>query len=73
MRIRYREHTLDLKLTRRALTLRARDSHAAPISVQVKAQTRLVESGSTHVFALAPANGRGAEMAQTAQPRTSGT
>jgi beta-phosphoglucomutase family hydrolase len=52
MRIRYRGHTLDLKLVRDALTVRARESDAAPIRVEVKNEMRLIESGSTHVFGL---------------------
>jgi beta-phosphoglucomutase family hydrolase len=54
MRIRYRGHTLDLKLTSDALAVRARESDAAPIRVQVKDDTRTIESGGTHVFAIAP-------------------
>jgi trehalose/maltose hydrolase-like predicted phosphorylase len=52
MRIRYRRHTLDLKLTRDALSIRARQSDAAPVRVQVKNEIRTLENGSTHVFAL---------------------
>jgi trehalose/maltose hydrolase-like predicted phosphorylase len=52
MRIRYRRHTLDLKLTRDALSIRARQSDAAPVRVQVKNEVRTLENGSTHVFAL---------------------
>jgi trehalose/maltose hydrolase-like predicted phosphorylase len=52
MRIRYRGHTLDLKLTRKALTLRGREGDAAPVRVQVRAEERSFASGTTEVFAL---------------------
>jgi trehalose/maltose hydrolase-like predicted phosphorylase len=52
MRIRYRGHTLDLKLTRDAMTIRARESAAAPVRVQVKDDGRLLESGRTLVFGV---------------------
>jgi trehalose/maltose hydrolase-like predicted phosphorylase len=52
MRVRYRGHTIDLKLTRNALTLRVRESDARPIDVQVKTAHRRIESGTTHRFEL---------------------
>ena len=53
MRIRYRGHTIDLELTREALTLRCRQSDAAPITVQVRDETRRIEAGTAHVLRLA--------------------
>ena len=53
MRIRYRGHTIDLELTREALTLRCRQSDAAPITVQVRDETRRIEAGTAHVVRLA--------------------
>ena len=53
MRIRYRGHTIDLKLTREALTLRFREADAAAITVQVRDDVRRIEAGTTHVVPLA--------------------
>ena len=50
MRIRYRGHTLDLKLTRHALSIRARESNAKPIRIDVGGETRTVQGGATEVF-----------------------
>ena len=52
MRIRYRGHTLDLKLKSDALTVRARVSDAEPIRLQVKDEIQVLQSGSTRVFSL---------------------
>jgi beta-phosphoglucomutase family hydrolase len=52
LRIRYRGHTLDLKLTPRAFSVRARQTDAPPIRVRVKDDEREVVSRSTHVFAI---------------------
>jgi beta-phosphoglucomutase family hydrolase len=52
MRIRYRGHTLDLKLTRDALTVRGREGDAAPIRLQVRNEARVFECGTTRVFSL---------------------
>jgi trehalose/maltose hydrolase-like predicted phosphorylase len=52
MRIRYRGHTLDLKLTRSALTVRGREREAGPIHLQVRDQELEFRSGTTHVFQL---------------------
>jgi trehalose/maltose hydrolase-like predicted phosphorylase len=52
MRIRYRGHTLDLKLTRDALTVRGREGDAAPIRLQVRNEVHVFECGTTRVFSL---------------------
>jgi trehalose/maltose hydrolase-like predicted phosphorylase len=52
MRIRYRGHALDLRLTRGALTVRGRKSAAPPISLQVDGKACEFVSGSTRVFKL---------------------
>jgi len=52
MRIRYRGHTLDLKLTAGALEVRSHESDAVPVRLQVKDDIRLLPSGSTQVFHL---------------------
>jgi trehalose/maltose hydrolase-like predicted phosphorylase len=72
MRIRYRGHTLDLKLTRGALVVRCRESKAPPIRLQVRKETRLLESGATHVFRLEVTTGppRGALRQQPQQEQT---
>ena len=52
MRIRYRGHSLDLRLTRDALTVRGRDGAAAPISLCVDGKLCEFVSGTTRVFQL---------------------
>jgi beta-phosphoglucomutase family hydrolase len=52
MRIRYRGHSLDLRLTRDSLTVRARDGAAAPISVCVDGNVCEFVSGMSRVFQL---------------------
>jgi beta-phosphoglucomutase family hydrolase len=52
MRIRYRGHSIDLQLTREALTIRGYDSQAAPISVLVAGKSYEFAGGSTQVFKL---------------------
>ncbi|MBA2723617.1 MAG: beta-phosphoglucomutase family hydrolase [Methylibium sp.] len=52
MRIRYRGHSLDLRLTRHSLTVRERDGAAAPISLCVGGKACEFVSGSTRVFEL---------------------
>lgn len=51
-RLRYRRHSLDLRLTRDVLTVRGRDNGAPPISLCVNGETCQFESGSTRVFRL---------------------
>jgi beta-phosphoglucomutase family hydrolase len=53
MRIRYREHSLDLRLTHDSLTVRGRDGAAAPIALCVGDDVHELASGSTRVFAVA--------------------
>jgi hypothetical protein len=51
MRLRYRGHSLDLRLTRDALTVRERERGAAPINLGFK--DKVYEfSGCTRVFKL---------------------
>ena len=52
MRIRYRGHSLDLRLTRDALTVRGRDREAAPILLSVDGKVCEFVGGSTRVFRL---------------------
>lgn len=52
MRIRYRGHSLDLRLTRDALTVRGRDREAAPILLGVKGKVCEFVGGTTRVFHL---------------------
>jgi trehalose/maltose hydrolase-like predicted phosphorylase len=52
MRIRYRGHTLDLRLTREALTVRGRDHGPAPINLGFKDEVYEFTGGSTRRFQL---------------------
>ena len=52
LRIRYRGHSLDLRLTRDALTVHGHDREAAPISLHVAGETCEFVGGSTRVFPL---------------------
>lgn len=52
LRIRYRGHTLDVKLTRDELTLRSREPGIAPIRVAVKDVVCDFPGGSTRIFRL---------------------
>lgn len=52
MRIRYRGHSLDLRLTRDSLTVRGRDRGLAPIFLWVEGEIHEFASGSTRVFAV---------------------
>jgi trehalose/maltose hydrolase-like predicted phosphorylase len=54
MRIRYRGHSLDLRLTRDALTMRGRERGVAPIKVGFKDQVYEF-AGGTRVFTLGSA------------------
>jgi len=66
MRIRYRGHSLDLRLTRDSLTVRGRDGAAAPISLCVDDKVCEFVSGTTRVFrvndAVEVARGEGGKM-----------
>ena len=50
MHIRYRGHSLDLRLTRDSLTVRDRDRGLAPIFLWVEGEVHEFASGSTRVF-----------------------
>lgn len=52
LRIRYRRHSLDLRLTRDSLRVRGRDGAAAPISLCVGDEVCEFISGTTRVFRL---------------------
>ncbi len=52
MRIRYRGHSLDLRLTRDSLTVRGHEAAAPPISLCVDGQDHQFVGGSTRVFRL---------------------
>ena len=52
LRIRYRGHSLDLRLTRDSLTVRGRDGAAPPISLCVGGKVCEFASGTTRVFPL---------------------
>ncbi|MDD2732881.1 MAG: HAD-IA family hydrolase [Desulfuromonadaceae bacterium] len=53
MRIRYRGHSLDLRLTRDSLTVRGHDAAEPPFSLCVDGEVCEFVSGSTRVFQLA--------------------
>ncbi len=55
MRIRYRGHSLDLRLTRDALTVRGHELGATPISLALKDDVYEFKGGSTRVFKLGSA------------------
>jgi trehalose/maltose hydrolase-like predicted phosphorylase len=52
MRIRYRGHSLDLRLTRDTLSVRGRELGAAPIKLGIKDEVYVFAGGSTRVFTL---------------------
>ena len=52
LRIRYRGHSIDLQLTRDALTVRGHDREVAPISLCVAGKVHEFVSGTTRVFQL---------------------
>ena len=52
MRIRYRGHSLDLRLTRNTLTVRGRERGIAPIKLGIKDDVYEFVCGSTRVFKL---------------------
>jgi trehalose/maltose hydrolase-like predicted phosphorylase len=52
MRVRYRGHSLDLKLTRDALTLHGHERGLAPIRIQVNGRIHEFTGGETRVFKL---------------------
>jgi beta-phosphoglucomutase family hydrolase len=52
MRIRYRGHTLDLRLTRETLTVRGRERGIAPIKLSIKDEIHDFTCGTTRTFSL---------------------
>jgi trehalose/maltose hydrolase-like predicted phosphorylase len=52
MRLRYRAHSLDLRLTHNSLTIRGRKGAASPISLCVDGKIFEFASGTTRVFRL---------------------
>jgi trehalose/maltose hydrolase-like predicted phosphorylase len=52
MRIRYRGHSLDLRLMRDSLSVRGRDGAAAPIALCVDGKVCEFVSGTTRVFPI---------------------
>jgi hypothetical protein len=50
--VRYRGHSLDLRLTRDELTVRGHDGAAAPISLCVDGKDHEFVGGTTRVFRL---------------------
>ena len=52
MRIRYRGHSLDLRLTRDTLTVRGRETGVAPIKLGIKDDVYEFVCGSTRIFKL---------------------
>jgi trehalose/maltose hydrolase-like predicted phosphorylase len=52
MRIRYRGHAIDLRLTRETLTIRCREPGAAPVRLAFREEEHDFTGGSTHVFRL---------------------
>lgn len=59
LRIRYRGHSLDLRLTRDAFVVRSREDAAAPIFLCVEPKTYEFVSDTTHVFRLSGHEGDG--------------
>ena len=55
MRVRYRGHSLDLKLTREALTIHGHERGLSPIRVQVNGEPHDFAGGETRVFKLSNA------------------
>jgi trehalose/maltose hydrolase-like predicted phosphorylase len=60
MRVRYRGRSLDLRLTRDALTVRGRDREAAPILLSVKDRLYEFVGGTTRMFHLHDKAAKGA-------------
>lgn len=52
MRIRYRGHTLDFRLTHDSLTVRGRDRGVPPIALYINDTIETFVSGRTRVFSL---------------------
>ena len=65
LRIRYRGHSLDLRLTRDALRVRGRDGAAPPISLCIGDKVYELASGTTRVFRLNAAADDGTKRRMT--------
>jgi hypothetical protein len=52
MRLRYRGHTLDLRLTPKTLTVRGRESGIAPIRLGVGEEVYEFTGGTTRTFEM---------------------
>jgi trehalose/maltose hydrolase-like predicted phosphorylase len=52
MQIRYRGHSLDLRVTRDTLIVRSRDRGAAPIQLALKGETCELAADDTRAFRL---------------------
>ena len=59
LRIRYRGHSLDLRLTRDSLTVRGHNDAAQPISLSVNGTVYEFITGTTRVFPLATKSAAG--------------
>jgi len=55
MRIRYRGHTLDLRLTPKTLTVRGRESGVAPIRLCIRDEVHEFTAGTTRTFEVTTA------------------
>lgn len=56
LRIHYRGHSLELRLTHETLTVRGRDRGPAPIRLRIRDEVHEFRGGSTRVFALRPSS-----------------
>jgi hypothetical protein len=54
LRIRYRGHSIDLRLDHETLTLHVHTGLAAPMSLLVDGEKFELQSGTTRVFPLTP-------------------
>jgi trehalose/maltose hydrolase-like predicted phosphorylase len=54
MRMRYRGHTLDLRLTPKTLTVRGRESGLAPIRLRIRDEVHEFTAGTTRTFEIPP-------------------
>ena len=52
LHLRYRGHSLDLRLTRDSLRIRGRNANAPPISLCVNGEDTEFVSGTTRIFRL---------------------
>jgi trehalose/maltose hydrolase-like predicted phosphorylase len=54
LRIRYRGHTLDLRLTPTTLTVRGREPGVAPIRICIREELQEFTGGTTRTFDIPP-------------------